>query len=193
MLTFGTLMILSALCVVLARKPFTSAMWLICTLVLLAINYALLNADFLAVVQILVYAGVTAVLIVLIMMLLGVGGVEQCSRFTFNWFIRVAFKCVVAVIFFLCLSTAYYYSAEELFGAPSVVSSLIGSVENIGAILFSKYSGAVILLGGLFLTTIIGVVIIAQEKRRPLPPGHGLTAKQSAICEPSSGATREEV
>lgn len=180
MLIFGTLMIFSALCVVLARKPFTSAMWLICTFVLLAVNYAFLNANFLAVVQILVYAGLTAILIVLTIMLLGTGTAERRSRYTVNWFMRATLKCTLVAVFFLCTSVAYYYSASELFGESPAVPSLAGSVENIGVVLFSKYAGAIILLGILFLTTIIGVVILAQEKRRALPSGHGLSAKQTA-------------
>ncbi|MDR2338066.1 MAG: NADH-quinone oxidoreductase subunit J [Deltaproteobacteria bacterium] len=70
---FGLLMLGVALGVIVARKPFASALFLLATLLLMAINFALLSADFLAVLQIMIYVGAIAVLIIFMVILLGAG------------------------------------------------------------------------------------------------------------------------
>ena len=200
MFIFGLLMICSALGVVLATKPFTSALWLMGTFVLLAINYALLSADFLAVSQIMIYAGAIAVLIIFVVMLLGAGPSRPhgCSVYdsklqsikqflsgvnfaeVARQILRVVIITVTVAIFFFCVATSYYIARGELpYKLPNI--PLMGSVGEIGKVLFSKYSYAVKLLGVLILTVAVGVVVLIKDKRRPLPPGHGLKAKHEEV------------
>ncbi|MCL4159312.1 UNVERIFIED_CONTAM: hypothetical protein GTU68_061867, partial [Idotea baltica] len=71
MYVFGLLSLLSALGVVFAKKSLHSALWLVVTLFTVAVHFALLGADFIAALQILVYAGAIMILVVFVIMLLG--------------------------------------------------------------------------------------------------------------------------
>jgi NADH-quinone oxidoreductase subunit J len=70
---FGLLMLGVAFGVVVASKPFTSALFLLATLMFVAVHFALLGADFLAVLQVMIYIGAIAVLIIFMVILLGAG------------------------------------------------------------------------------------------------------------------------
>src|SRR5579859_4877889 len=74
---FGVLTIIAALGVVLQRTPVYSALSLIVVLCSLAVEYLLLGAEFVAVVQVIVYAGAVMVLFVFVIMLLNAGVEEQ--------------------------------------------------------------------------------------------------------------------
>ena len=71
MYIFGFLTLLSAAGVIFARKPLNSALCLVATLFLVAVHFALLGSDMLAVLQVLVYAGAIMVLVIFVIMLLG--------------------------------------------------------------------------------------------------------------------------
>jgi NADH-quinone oxidoreductase subunit J len=71
---FATVAVLSALLCILQRNPLAAALWLVSTMFCLAAIYVLLNAQFIAVIQVLVYAGAVMVLFLFVIMLLNLGG-----------------------------------------------------------------------------------------------------------------------
>ena len=75
----ASLIIIGALIVVFARNPVHNAMGLVMTLVSLAIIYITLNATFVAMVQMLVYAGAVMTLFLFVIMMIGVDKKEQSS------------------------------------------------------------------------------------------------------------------
>ena len=70
---FATVAVLSALLCVTQRNPIASAFWLISTMLCLAGIYVLLNAQFIGIIQVLVYAGAVMVLFLFVIMLLNLG------------------------------------------------------------------------------------------------------------------------
>lgn len=77
---FGAVAIIAAMSVVLQRTPVYSALSLIVVLCAIAVEYLLLNAEFIAVIQVIVYAGAIMVLFVLVIMLLNAGREIPSSR-----------------------------------------------------------------------------------------------------------------
>ena len=75
----ASLIIIGALIVVFARNPVHNAMGLVMTLVSLAIIYITLNATFVAMVQMLVYAGAVMTLFLFVIMMIGVDKKEQST------------------------------------------------------------------------------------------------------------------
>jgi len=69
----AVLAVLSALLCIVQRNPVASALWLVSTMFSLAAIYVLLNAQFIAVIQVLVYAGAVMVLFLFVIMLLNLG------------------------------------------------------------------------------------------------------------------------
>src|ERR671921_1273173 len=70
---FAAVAVLSATLCILQRSPMASALWLISTMFSLAAIYVLLNAQFIAAIQVLVYAGAVMVLFLFVIMLLNLG------------------------------------------------------------------------------------------------------------------------
>ena len=75
----ASLIIIGALIVIFARNPVHNAMGLVLTLVSLAIIYITLNATFVAMVQMLVYAGAVMTLFLFVIMMIGVDKKEQST------------------------------------------------------------------------------------------------------------------
>jgi NADH-quinone oxidoreductase subunit J len=173
MILCGGLTLLSALGVVFARKPLHSALWLIVTFFLLAVNYALLRADFVAVLQVLIYAGAIMVLVIFVIMLIGpASDAEERRPLSFKIFLFLMMLWFVTLVLGILMS------------APGVVSDLrlnnqfVGDIKSFGKVLFTKYLWAFEITGILLLATTIGVTLLAKEPKRVLPPGRGLKAKQ---------------
>src|ERR671916_234437 len=77
---FAAIAVLSAVLCILQRSPMASALWLISTMFSLAAIYVLLNAQFIAAIQVLVYAGAIMVLFLFVIMLLNLGHAESDIR-----------------------------------------------------------------------------------------------------------------
>ena len=75
----ASLIIIGALIVIFAKNPVHNAMGLVMTLVSLAIIYITLNATFVAMVQMLVYAGAVMTLFLFVIMMIGVDKKEQTT------------------------------------------------------------------------------------------------------------------
>ena len=79
-LIFGAIAIVAAVGVILSRKPVYSALFLLMNFATLAALYILLQAQFLAAVQVVVYAGAIVVLILFVVMLIGGGELGRGTR-----------------------------------------------------------------------------------------------------------------
>src|SRR5580700_1308594 len=97
----GLLAVLGAVLLIFSREPIHSALSLILVMMALAVLYLLLGAEFIAAVQIIVYAGAIMVLFVFVIMLLNAGTEERT-----NWS-KIAKPIGLPLAFFLLLSIAH--------------------------------------------------------------------------------------
>ena len=168
----GALTVLSAGAVVLSKKPLNSAIWLIITFCLLAANYVVLNATFIAVLQILIYAGAIMVLVIFVIMLLGSAADAKDSSPVFSYlFVLFLIACLAVGLGLMFISTNWSLNASVEVVSPA-------GIKVFGQLLFTKYVFAFELVGALILAATIGAVLLAQEPKRKLPAGRGLRAKQ---------------
>src|SRR5699024_4744976 len=132
---FAVLAIGSALAVIINRNTVSSALFLVLNMISLAGLFLLLQAQFFAVVQILVYAGAIMVLFLFVIMLLNLD--EEKSLFT-----KFRVKYFVAFIFGAAVLAFILYSVGGTTNMlPHISESMknIGTVEMIGQALFSSY------------------------------------------------------
>lgn len=153
--------ILSALAMLLARNPVTSALWLVLNLFCIAGLYLTLNAPFIAVVQVLVYAGAIMVLFLFVIMLLNLSAGH--SKREFSW--RTGFAYLLGVII---LSQVAYVIASSVGMLPEPVSTATviesGSVSTIAKELFTRYALLLEVIGLLLLAATIGAVVLARKR-----------------------------
>ena len=155
---FAGLAVVGALNLVLQRHPIHSALSLILVMVSLAVLYLLLGAEFIAAIQIIVYAGAIMVLFVFVIMLLNAGEEEQT-----NWS-RLAryFALPAAVTLLLELSWLLYRS----WPTDTLVQSdrMVGRTAAVGQLLFKDYVLPFELTSILILVAILGAVVLAKKE-----------------------------
>lgn len=161
--------VLSAGGVVLNRNAIYSALSLLVNFTMLAVLYLLLNAQFIAMVQVIVYAGAVVVLFVFVEMLLGATGRIQAA----GWLTP---RLIVAVVAgFLLLSTVGSIVYESAIGgmrgnATPEALAQVGQVQVLGMTLYTDYLLAVQLAGVLMLVGLVGALQLGQQWQRGRAP-----------------------
>ena len=167
-----------ALCI-LQRNPVSAALWLVCTMFSLAAIYVLLNAQFIAAIQVLVYAGAIMVLFLFVIMLLNLGHAESDIRGPST----VAATLVIVGLLSIELFALLQYTPRQLasefaqwptFTDPSTVfvagqitqqaSVARGVVGAVAAPLFQVYLIPFEITSILLLVAIVGAVVLAKRK-----------------------------
>lgn len=176
---FALLAVLSALLVVvnpLSRNPVTSAMFLVTTMISISGLFVLLNAYFLAAVQILVYAGAVMVLFLFVIMLLDV---EETARRKLRLVsLTMGFLSVAALfgVYKSSLEATYLKdvdSSQDIAAATSVGESeslvTVGSTQALGKELFSSVNGFILpfeIVSILLLVAMIGVILLSKKETK---------------------------
>lgn len=146
---------------IVSRSPVTSALWLIVNLFCIAALYLTLNAAFIAVIQILVYAGAIMVLFLFVIMLLNLAALPDLQQV--DWRLGVAFLLGMAVLAQLVYVVA---SGLELLPEPASaeMAEASGSAYVIGQELFTRYALPLEVIGVLLLVATIGAVMLAKRR-----------------------------
>jgi len=154
--------IASALGMILNKSTVNSALMLVINLVTLSGIYLLLNAQFLALIQILVYAGAIMVLFLFVIMLLNVDDEESLfAKFRLKYF--VAFL-LGSVIFAQILYSVG--GVTELLPEISPDMLEAGTVEALGDVLYTDYLFTFEMTAILLTAAVVGALMIAQYKAK---------------------------
>ena len=138
-------------------KAINSALSLIVVMCSLAMLYLLLGAEFVAVVQVIVYAGAIMVLFVFVIMLLNAGKEETTSLS------KVALVVGIPALLGFAALVMWLAARHGLPGRPLRMGSLYGSAEQVGSLIFGKYLLAFEATSVLVLIAILGAVILARR------------------------------
>jgi NADH-quinone oxidoreductase subunit J len=158
----GSLTIASALMVILSKHPIRSVIYLVITFFFISAMYILMNAQFLAIVNMIVYAGAIMVLFLFVLMLLNLNNEmePETSR------IGVISALVAGGTLFLVLITALRDSFQYGKGYTMVIVPEAGLVENLGKLLFSKYLVPFEISSILFIAAMVGAVLLAKREKQ---------------------------
>jgi NADH-quinone oxidoreductase subunit J len=148
--------ILSAIGVVVAKNPVHSVLLLIVTFFTIAGFYILLNAQFLAVVHIIVYAGAIMVLFLFVIMLMNLNASGEPQKNNL-----VKFAGVVAGGLLLIVLVAALKKADT--GMLIQGSTNIGLIQNLGKVLFKDFVLPFEVSSILFLSAMIGAIVIGKK------------------------------
>ena len=167
--------------VILLRNPVHSALSLVYVIFHVAGLFVILGAGFLAVVQIIVYAGAIVVLFLFTLMMLDMRGL-QTERFMHRqrWVaLPLAIALAVEVVF---VGIGTPEVREEFLGAfpPQAISDLGGSTQAIASVLFSEYLLPFEIASVLLLVAAVGAIVLARRFDRALEAG---TEKEPADLE----------
>ncbi len=153
------LAVISASITILHKHPIKSAMALIFHFFMLAGIYLTLVAQFLAIMQIIVYAGAIMVLVLFVIMLLN----PSNELMNIKKGLRNLISTVVAG-FMLVLITLFISSGSTKEMTFANLSETGGTVESVGAELFTNFLVPIEITGILLLSAIIGAVLLAKKR-----------------------------
>lgn len=195
--------------VVLSKNPVHSALSLVGTLFGVAVLFVAQNADFLAAVQVIIYAGAIVVLFLFVIMLLGV---DRAERLSVDPLVGQRSAAIVAgvAVFALpvaALATTGWEATGAVANLGPVSDSAVPDVEGIGRVLFTRYIFALEITSILLAIAVVGAVMLAKKgpraadmivdlPERPAPSvddldaGHGAHGPGDATADaPSEGGT----
>ncbi len=156
--------VFSAVMMLLQRNPVNSALFLILNFFCLGGLYLTLNAQFIAIVHILVYAGAIMVLFLFVIMLLSLGDDKRLSEHLGR---RMYAGIAGAVALFLELLYIFGFGNSFAAAELSPASLEMGTVEYIGKVLFTKFLFPFEMTSFLLLAAIVGAVLLAKKKLVP--------------------------
>lgn len=156
-LILGVASVIFSLLMVFTKNPVHSVIFLILTFFSIAGQYVLLNAQFLAVVHIIVYAGAIMVLFLFVLMMLNLNTAAEPKQ-SARWKLAAAIASGMLLLTFLgALRGGIQLSMPEA-NNPGV-----GLVENLGKVLFTDFVVPFEIAGILFLAAMVGAVLLAKR------------------------------
>jgi len=158
---FAGLAIGGAVGVVMAKSPVGSLLFMVTTLAAMAGTFVLLEAHFLAAIQIIVYAGAIMVLFLFVIMLLGAEELAG-DRVKIDWQKPAAF--VLGALLLAELATVIFFRRTVF--AEFAELTEFGTPAQIGRVLFNDYLLPFEITAFLLLAAMIGAIVIARRVRR---------------------------
>ncbi len=146
-----------------SRNPIYSVLWLIVNFFAIGGLFLTLRAEFLAIVQIIVYAGAILVLFLFVIMLLNLDRAEK-EVVPFDWKRGAAF---ILGIGFLAMM-GYAFTGVENLNTTGATDFDWGQAEPIGMLLFSEYIFPFEMVSVVLLAALIGALVIAKAPERKI-------------------------
>src|SRR5215210_4430409 len=153
--------LLGAINVVISKNPVFSVLWLIITFFTISGHYILLNAQFLAIVNLIVYAGAIMVLFLFVIMLMNLSRDTEPQK---SKWLKLA-GAVAGGCLLLVLVAALRNTETRM---TELGSGNIGLIQNLGNVLFKEYVVPFEIASILFLSAMIGAVVIGKREKKPV-------------------------
>lgn len=157
----GGLTIGSALMVIISKNPVKSVLFLVLTFFFISGNYILMNAQFIAAVNIIVYAGAIMVLFLFVLMLLNLSKENEPKNSVFVKFAALVAGGILFIVLIAALKDGLVIAAATVDQSDS-----IGLVENLGQILFTKYVLPFEISSVLFIAAMVGAVLLGKREKQ---------------------------
>ena len=155
---FGSLMMVTR------RDPIHSALWLIVAFFSLGVIYLTLHAQFIAVAQVMVYAGAIMMLIIFVIMLIQLE-VESTRKLRVTG-TRVIGAFVTMLLFLEVVAAFVGFPGKGVTAAPAPISGApLGSVASVGFSLYGKYLFPFEIASILLLVGVVGAVVLARRSK----------------------------
>jgi NADH-quinone oxidoreductase subunit J len=155
----SVVVLFSAVMVVINKNPVFSVLWLIVTFFAISGHYILLNAQFLAIVNIIVYAGAIMVLFLFVIMLMNLNKDTEPQKSKWLKLVgAIAGGCLLLVM------VAALKDVDIKNQLAEAGTGNIGLIENLGMVLFNEYVVPFEISSILFLSAMVGAVMIGKKE-----------------------------
>lgn len=160
---FSVILIAAALGVIIAKNPVHAALFLVLSFVTSAAIWLLIEAEFLAIVLVLVYVGAVMVLFLYVVMMLDIKTEEHRSGFTrYAWLGWITAAVVIAEI--IGVVTARRFGVDIARGAPALPASY-SNTQALGRVLYTQYAYPFELAAVVLLVAIVAAIALTMRHR----------------------------
>ncbi len=159
---FATVMLASAVCVIFARNPVHSVLWLILAFFNAAGLMLLVGAEFIAMLLVIVYVGAVAVLFLFVVMMLDIDFAALRSGFTKN----LPFGIIIAVILLMEIVLAVSaWKAGPILGGAATREVTQPNIVSLGQVLYTRFLYPFEIAGLILLVAMIGAIVLTHRSR----------------------------
>lgn len=155
----SVLALFSAIMVLVSKNPVHSVLWLIVVFFAISGHYVLLNAQFLAIVNLIVYAGAIMVLFLFVIMLMNLNAEADPQKNGWMKMIGVVTGGLLLVV----LVSAIRSTTDIGTKTAVMKTGDIGLIQNLGRVLFTEYAVPFEISSVLFLSAMVGAVVIGKK------------------------------
>jgi len=143
------------------RSPVTAALYLIVNFFAVSAIYLMLRSQFVAIIQVIVYAGAIMVLFLFVIMLLNL---QDESKLTENFSIKKITAILLSLLLFsvLGITTVFGFMGKLKVMSPNAEAN--GTIEAVGKELYTTFSFPFELVSFILLAAIVGALVLAQKK-----------------------------
>jgi NADH-quinone oxidoreductase subunit J len=163
---FGVVAIASAIAFVTRKSPVAAALWLVNTMFSLAALYILLDAQFIGIMQVLVYAGAIMVVFLFVVMLLNLGHPSDVADVRGTWPVLIAgligIGLLAEIMAISRTNIATNFAVPRGFAAEELAK--YGAVGTVARPLFNEYLLAFELTSVLLLVAVAGAVVLGRRR-----------------------------
>jgi NADH-quinone oxidoreductase subunit J len=161
----SALALVGATMVLISKNPIHSILWLIVVFFAISGHYILLNAQFLAIVNLIVYAGAIMVLFLFVVMLMNLNSDTEPQKN--NW-MKIA-GAISGGCLLLIMIDVVSGSTEMQHKTAMVKEGNIGLIKYLGKALYTDYVVPFEISSVLFLSAMVGAVVIGKKESEPRP------------------------
>ncbi|MFN6373970.1 MAG: NADH-quinone oxidoreductase subunit J [Chitinophagia bacterium] len=156
------LSLFSALMVVFSNNPVHSVLWLIMVFVAITGHYILMNAQFLAIVNFIVYAGAIMVLFLFVIMFMNLNKESEPQK---NLWLRLAAVLSGGILMLVMIA-----ALKDNVGTVNSMrgEGSIGLIKNLGKVLFTEYVLPFEISSVLFLSAMVGAVVLGKKESKSI-------------------------
>jgi NADH-quinone oxidoreductase subunit J len=159
---FASMMTVLSLLVVTRKNPVHSVLLMLFLFVHIAGLYLFLNAEFLAAIQIIIYAGAILILFLFVIMLLNLRKEETENRFQKQWLFGLGAGAVLVIFFIMIVSKITVLPPLGEYSIEAIQSE--GAMMTIGMVLYTRYLLPFEIASLVLLVAIIGAVVLAKRR-----------------------------
>lgn len=159
---FAIVTVVLSLLVITRRNPVHSVLWMLALFFHIAGMYLFLNAEFLAAVQVILYAGAILVLFLFVIMMLNLREELSSQRFIGVWPIGIALGISILMLI--------YFSISRLIQGPAGQHSIEAvkaetNTRAIGRVLYSEHILSFEIAGIILMVAIVGAIVLAKKRQ----------------------------
>src|SRR5271157_2100523 len=158
---FSIVMVVVSLLIITRRNPIHSILWMLVLFFHIAGLYLFLNAEFLAAVQMILYAGAILVLFLFVIMMLSLKKEVTVERFIGEWPIAVFAGGSMLVLFFLAFSTLTQGPVGK-YTVEAIQSET--HARAIGRVLYTEYLFPFEIASLILLIAVVGALVLAKKR-----------------------------